>query len=127
MTLQQAIGMRIREIRHQLNRPLSVIGDRCGLHITYLSKVENGTINVSVQNLSLVIHQGLQVNLATFFETEIFAPINITHTETYERNNLKARKRPGTDSVGCLFPIHGSAVPIADPGIKKRSKQSSRK
>jgi transcriptional regulator with XRE-family HTH domain len=57
------LGDRIRERRIALQMTQQELGDRCGLHRTFIGSVERGERNVAILNL-LQIAQTLRVSLA---------------------------------------------------------------
>ena len=63
------LGGRIRQRREQQNLTQAELGDRCGLHRTFIGSVERGERNVSVLNLR-TIAQTLRVTLAELFAEE---------------------------------------------------------
>jgi transcriptional regulator with XRE-family HTH domain len=47
----QALGDRVRDRRAELKMTQQELGDRCGLHRTFVGSVERGERNVSILNL----------------------------------------------------------------------------
>jgi transcriptional regulator with XRE-family HTH domain len=47
----QSLGDRVRDRRAELKLTQEELGDRCGLHRTFIGSVERGERNVSVLNL----------------------------------------------------------------------------
>ena len=71
MDLQQrefleAVGRRIRQRRESQNLTQEELGERCGLHRTFIGSVERGERNVAVLNLH-AIAVALRVPLAELF------------------------------------------------------------
>jgi len=60
------LGDRIRERRSELGMTQTELGERCGLHRTFIGSVERGERNVSVLNLR-VIARILRVPLEDLF------------------------------------------------------------
>jgi transcriptional regulator with XRE-family HTH domain len=59
----RALGARVRDRRLELKLTQTDLGDRCGLHRTFIGSVERGERNVSVLNLR-VIARALRVPVA---------------------------------------------------------------
>lgn len=60
------LGDRVRERRAAENLTQAELGDRCGLHRTFIGSVERGERNVSVLNLH-AIARALRVPVADLF------------------------------------------------------------
>jgi transcriptional regulator with XRE-family HTH domain len=74
MDLQQrafleAVGRRVRQRREAQNLTQQELGERCGLHRTFIGSVERGERNVAVLNLR-AIAVALRVPLAELFADE---------------------------------------------------------
>ncbi len=54
-------GRRVREARRQLGLSQEELGERAGLHRTYIGHVERGEVNPSFKNV-LLVAQALQVD-----------------------------------------------------------------
>ena len=63
------LGGRIRRRRERQNLTQAQLGDRCGLHRTFVGSVERGERNVSVLNLR-TIASALRVTLAELLADE---------------------------------------------------------
>jgi transcriptional regulator with XRE-family HTH domain len=50
----RALGDRIRDRRNELKLTQQELGDKCGLHRTFIGSVERGERNVSVLNLRVL-------------------------------------------------------------------------
>ena len=70
-------GKVIRELRQEKRISQEEFADKCGLHRTYISDIELGKRNVSLENI-IRISSALQVNVS-----EIFAKI-----EMFEEKSL---------------------------------------
>jgi transcriptional regulator with XRE-family HTH domain len=57
------LGERVRARRKALGLSQEQLGERCGLHRTYVGQVERGEVNASVKNL-LAVADGLGVDIA---------------------------------------------------------------
>jgi transcriptional regulator with XRE-family HTH domain len=53
----------VRARRKALKLSQERLGERCGLHRTYIGQVERGEVNVSVRNL-LAVAEGLEMDIA---------------------------------------------------------------
>jgi transcriptional regulator with XRE-family HTH domain len=75
MNLQIEFGKRVRELR--LNKGLSqeALALKAGIDRTYMTGIENGKRNVSVQNIQKVI-TALEISIQDFFTTDIFEGID---------------------------------------------------
>jgi transcriptional regulator with XRE-family HTH domain len=65
----ESLGLRVRRLRETANLTQAQLGERCGLHRTFIGGVERGERNVAVLNLR-AIAQGLRVSLASLFAEE---------------------------------------------------------
>ena len=65
----EAVGLRIRRLREAGNLTQAELGERCGLHRTFIGSVERGERNVAILNL-LAIAQGLRIPFAALFADE---------------------------------------------------------
>jgi transcriptional regulator with XRE-family HTH domain len=63
------LGARIRQRREQQNLTQAQLGERCGLHRTFIGSVERGERNVSVLNLR-TIASALRVPLGELLSDE---------------------------------------------------------
>jgi transcriptional regulator with XRE-family HTH domain len=72
------LGHRVREIRRRLGKTLKDIGDATGLSKSTLSKIENGSLSVSYDNL-LKLARGLSTDLAELFADGATANANAVH------------------------------------------------
>ena len=63
---RKAFGRRIRELRHERGLTQEALAERAGMHWTYISAVERGLRNVSLDSIARLA-QGLQVSWATLF------------------------------------------------------------
>jgi transcriptional regulator with XRE-family HTH domain len=66
-TLAQQFGSCIRALRVEAGLTQVVFGERCGFYQTYLSRVENGTANPSLNALE-VIANALGLTVFELFE-----------------------------------------------------------
>jgi transcriptional regulator with XRE-family HTH domain len=59
----QALGVRIRQRREALTLTQAQLGQRCGLHRTFIGSIERGERNIALLNLRSVA-RGLRVSLS---------------------------------------------------------------
>lgn len=72
MDIRARVGLRIKELRKQLQLTQEALAFKAEVDKTYLNEVENGKRNVSVLNLEKVII-ALEVSVRDFFNHENFA------------------------------------------------------
>ncbi len=63
------IGAQIRELRQTQGLTQAELGDRCGLHRTFIGSVERGERNVSILNLRLIA-KVLRVEITELFKLD---------------------------------------------------------
>ena len=68
LTLEQAIGVQVRQLRRRVGITVSELAAAAGLSGGMLSKIENGQISPSLASLQALAH-ALNVPLTTFFST----------------------------------------------------------
>jgi Helix-turn-helix. len=61
--LGQKLGKRIRSIRQRKKWTLEMLGERAGMHVTYLSSIERGHRNPTL-NVLASLARGLAVSLS---------------------------------------------------------------
>jgi transcriptional regulator with XRE-family HTH domain len=71
MDIKQKVGNRIRELRHQLKLSQEALANIAEVDRTYMTDVENGRRNISIENLEKII-LALEVSIPTFFNSQIF-------------------------------------------------------
>lgn len=71
MDIKQKVGQRIKQLRNELGISQEALGLEAGVDRTYVSDVENGRRNVSVDILERLI-KGLKSNFAEFFLSKEF-------------------------------------------------------
>ena len=50
----QNLGFRVRDLRHAKGMTQADLGEKCGLHRTFIGSVERGERNISILNLRLI-------------------------------------------------------------------------
>lgn len=71
MDLKEKIGQRIKQLRKDLDLSQEALGYKAEVDRTYVTDVENGRRNVSVEILERLI-KALEVNVADFFNCKEF-------------------------------------------------------
>lgn len=66
-TFKSLFGQRIRALRLQAGMSQEAFADKCGLDRTYISGIERGVRNPSLEVIK-IIADGLDVNLQDLFE-----------------------------------------------------------
>jgi len=71
LSIQQKIGLRIRELRNKAKYSQENLGYYSDLDRTYINSVENGRRNISIRAISQ-ISSALKVSLKEFFSSDLF-------------------------------------------------------
>lgn len=71
MDVKIKVGIRLKEIRNQRKLTQEQLYRISGIDRTYISDVENGRRNISIETLETLL-KGLETTLATFFSKTIF-------------------------------------------------------
>ncbi len=71
MDIKLKVGQRIRELRKELELSQEALAYKAEVDRTYVTDVENGRRNVSVEILERLI-KALEVSIAEFFNTKKF-------------------------------------------------------
>lgn len=71
MNLQIQFGKRVRQLRLKQGLSQEALAFKAGIDRTYMTSIENGKRNVSVQNIEKVI-KALEISIQDFFSTDIF-------------------------------------------------------
>jgi len=69
--IQKALGARVRELRTKLGISQEDLAERANLDRTYISSIENGNRNVSIQNIQ-ILARALKTPLPEFFQSDFF-------------------------------------------------------
>jgi len=64
--LRKSFGNRVKELRKSKNISQEKLGERAGLHYTYIGGIERGERNVSLENIEKIA-KGLEVNIGELF------------------------------------------------------------
>jgi transcriptional regulator with XRE-family HTH domain len=71
LSIQQKIGLRIKELRNKVKYSQENLGHYSDLDRTYINSVENGRRNISIRAISQ-ISAALKVSLKEFFASDLF-------------------------------------------------------
>jgi transcriptional regulator with XRE-family HTH domain len=71
MDIKQKVGNRIRELRHELNLSQEALANIAEVDRTYMTDVENGRRNISIENLEKIIG-ALRISFTEFFNSKDF-------------------------------------------------------
>ena len=66
MSIQEKFGKRVRELRNKKNVSQEALAFKAGIDRTYMTSVENGKRNISIQNIEKII-RALGVTMSEFF------------------------------------------------------------
>lgn len=72
MDIKQKVGSRIRELRKELNLSQEALAYKSEVDRTYMTDVENGRRNISIEILEKII-SALEVPFTEFFNTKEFS------------------------------------------------------
>lgn len=72
MDIKQKVGQRIKELRTQLNLSQEAVANKAEIERTFMTHVENGRRNVSIETLEKIVSHGLEISFQKFFESEVF-------------------------------------------------------
>lgn len=75
MNIKNKIGNRIKFLRNELKISQEELGFRSNVDRTYITDVENGRRNVSVEVLERIVNQGLNTSFFDFYNTSEFKNI----------------------------------------------------
>ncbi len=71
MDIKLKVGQRIKELRHRLKLSQEALANRADVDRTYMTDVENGRRNISVEILEKII-AALEVTFSEFFDSKEF-------------------------------------------------------
>jgi transcriptional regulator with XRE-family HTH domain len=71
MDIKLKVGQRIRELRHQLELSQEALAYKAEVDRTYMTDVENGRRNISIEILEKII-TALEVSFTEFFNSKEF-------------------------------------------------------
>ncbi|RYD56872.1 MAG: XRE family transcriptional regulator [Sphingobacteriales bacterium] len=71
MNIKDKVGQRVRELRHELQLSQEALANKAGVDRTYMTDVENGRRNISIEILEKIIG-ALEVSFQEFFNGKEF-------------------------------------------------------
>lgn len=71
MSIKVKVGQRIKELRNQIGVSQEALANKAEIDRTYVTDVENGRRNISIENLEKIIN-ALQIELKDFFDSPNF-------------------------------------------------------
>lgn len=72
MDIKQKIGERLKELRTQKNLSQEAVAYNANIERSFITHIENGRRNVSVETLEKVICNGLESSFKEFFDANVF-------------------------------------------------------
>jgi transcriptional regulator with XRE-family HTH domain len=72
MNIKNIIGARIKELRGDLKISQETLANLAEVDRTYMTSVENGKRNVSIETLEKIICGGLDMSIQEFFSNDSF-------------------------------------------------------
>ncbi|MFD2863680.1 helix-turn-helix domain-containing protein [Mucilaginibacter antarcticus] len=71
MSIKVNVGLRIRELRNQIGISQEALANKAEIDRTYVTDVENGRRNISIENLEKLV-EALGVHFKDFFDAPNF-------------------------------------------------------
>ena len=71
MNVQEKFGQRVKELRLKKNLSQEKLANTAEIDRTYMTSLENGRRNISIQNIEKIIN-ALGISLSDFFDADIF-------------------------------------------------------
>jgi transcriptional regulator with XRE-family HTH domain len=71
MTIQEKFGLRVKELRLERNLSQEKLANIAEIDRTYMTSLENGRRNVSLQNIEKIIN-ALGISINVFFDSQLF-------------------------------------------------------
>jgi transcriptional regulator with XRE-family HTH domain len=71
MSIKVIIGQRIRELRNELGISQEALANKAEIDRTYVTDVENGRRNISIENLQKLVN-ALEIEFKEFFNAPSF-------------------------------------------------------
>lgn len=72
MDIKQKIGERLKEIRAEKNLSQEAVAYNANIERSFVTHIENGRRNVSVETLEKIICNGLKITFQEFFDNSLF-------------------------------------------------------
>lgn len=71
MSIKVKVGQRIKELRHEIGISQEALANKAEIDRTYVTDVENGRRNISIENLEKLVN-ALQIPFKDFFNSPNF-------------------------------------------------------
>jgi transcriptional regulator with XRE-family HTH domain len=71
MSIKVNVGLRIRELRNQIGISQEALANKAEIDRTYVTDVENGRRNISIENLQKLVN-ALEIQFKDFFDAPNF-------------------------------------------------------
>jgi transcriptional regulator with XRE-family HTH domain len=71
MSIKELVGQRIRELRNEIGISQEALANKAEIDRTYVTDVENGRRNISIENLQKLVN-ALETEFKDFFNAPIF-------------------------------------------------------
>lgn len=71
MTIQEKFGLRVKELRKEKSLSQEALANIAEIDRTYMTSLENGKRNISLQNIDKVI-KALDLTIDEFFDSPLF-------------------------------------------------------
>lgn len=71
MSIKVKVGLRIKELRNQIGISQEALANKAEIDRTYVTDVENGRRNISIENLEKLVN-ALQIPFKDFFDAPNF-------------------------------------------------------
>ncbi|WP_295770089.1 helix-turn-helix transcriptional regulator [uncultured Mucilaginibacter sp.] len=71
MGIKENVGLRIRELRKQIGISQEALANKAEIDRTYVTDVENGRRNISIENLEKLV-DALNISFTDFFNSSNF-------------------------------------------------------
>ena len=71
MSIKAQVGLRIRELRNKIGISQEALANKAEIDRTYVTDVENGRRNISIENLEKLVN-ALQIEFKDFFDSPNF-------------------------------------------------------
>lgn len=71
MSIKVKVGLRIKELRNKIGISQEALANKAEIDRTYITDVENGRRNISIENLSKLIN-ALEIPFKDFFDSPNF-------------------------------------------------------
>jgi len=71
MSIKVKVGQRIKELRNQIGISQEALANKADIDRTYVTDVENGRRNISIENLEKLVN-ALEIQFKDFFDSADF-------------------------------------------------------